>query len=93
MIRLCQIIAIAAGLAGCASSGATGGYARADGRATDSAQMRMALAQCQGEGAKEVGDYVTGEGAIPWAVGMATRGTKENAIVNACMARNGYLAQ
>lgn len=77
-------------LAGCASQ--PGSYYRADGRADD-AQLRLVLAQCRGEGAAAVGDYVTGEGPIPWAFGQASRSSKETAVVNACMARNGYLAQ
>jgi hypothetical protein len=78
-------------LSGCVSQ-PTAPYSRVDGRPIDSAQMRAVLAQCQGEGAVAVGDYVTGEGAIPWAVGTFSRSSKESAVVNACMARNGYLA-
>lgn len=68
-------------------------FVRADGRPVDVARARLALAQCQGEGATAVGDYVTGEGAVGWTAGMITRSSKETAVVNACMARNGYLTQ
>jgi hypothetical protein len=66
-------------------------YARTDGRPVDPAQQRAVLAQCQGEEATAVVDYVTGEGAIPWIAGMATRSSKEATVTNACMARNGYI--
>jgi len=82
---------LAAILPSCASQ-PTGPYSRVDGRPIDAAQMRAVLAQCRGEGAIAVGDYVTGEGAIPWAVGTFSRSSKESAVVNACMARNGDLA-
>ena len=78
-------------LVGCASQPA--GYLRADGKSSDPSQMQLVLAQCRGEGATAVADYVTGEGAIPWAAGMASRSSKETAVINGCMARNGYLAQ
>lgn len=84
------IIAIVGTLAGCASQPA--GYIRADGR-QDEAQLRLALAQCRAEGARGVVDYVTGEGAVPFIVGSASRSSKEQTIVNGCMARNGYLSQ
>jgi hypothetical protein len=78
-------------LAGCASAGSRG-YIRADGRPADALQTRAMLAQCKGEGATAVVDYVGGEGAIPWAVGLGSRSAKESAVVDACMARNGYVA-
>jgi hypothetical protein len=85
---LCALVLLSA----CASQ-PTGPYSRVDGRPADPNQMRAVLAQCRGEGAVAVGDYVTGEGAIPWAVGTFSRSSKESAVVNACMARNGYLGQ
>jgi hypothetical protein len=66
---------------------------RTDGRPIDVAQGRSALAQCQGEGARSVEDQVYAGGLIPWVGAVASRSSKENAITNACMARNGYLAQ
>ena len=84
-------LAVVLGLAGCATAPTS--YLRADSRPTDPAQMQLTLAQCQGEGAASVVDYVPGDGAIPWAFGQASRSSKEAAIVKACMARNGYLAQ
>lgn len=86
------VLVLALAVAGCAVRQSTG-FIRADGRAVDSGQIRLALAQCQGEGATAVGDYVGGEGAVPWAAGMMSRSSKEAAVVNACMARAGYLAQ
>src|SRR5262245_43905736 len=83
-------------LAGCASqlpSAAALSYVRADGRPTDTAQVRLTLAQCPSDGATAVGDYVTGERAVPWAAGMISRSSQETGVVNGCMARNGYLAQ
>ena len=82
-------------LAGCASQPSTSSmsYARVDGRPTGEAQARAALPQCQGEGARSVDDQVYAGGLIPWVGAVASRSSKENTITNACMARNGYLAQ
>jgi hypothetical protein len=68
------------------------GYVRTDGHAVDAVQLRAVMAQCQGEAARGVTDYVTGEGAVPWVAGMVTRSSKETTLANACMARNGYVA-
>ena len=75
-------------LTGCATQPASTvalNYVRTDGRPNDIAQMASALAQCQAEGARSVDDQV-------YAAGVS-RSSKETAITNACMARNGYLAQ
>jgi hypothetical protein len=55
-------------------------YVRTDGAPVDSAQERAVLAQCKGEGVtvtpQEPTDYFH---------------QREAAIINACMARNGYI--
>jgi hypothetical protein len=82
-------------LSGCATQPSTSSlnYVRADGRPTDEAQARIVLAQCQGEGARSVDDQVYASGVVPWVGAVVSRSSKENTITNACMARNGYLAQ
>jgi len=40
-----------------------------------------------------VDDQVYAGGPIPWVGAVISRSSKENTITNACMARNGYLAQ
>lgn len=84
-------LVVVLGLAACSTAPTS--YMRADARPTDTAQMQSILAQCQYEGATSVVD-VPGDGAIPpFAFGQGTRASKEAAIVKACMARNGYVAQ
>jgi hypothetical protein len=59
-------------------------YIRIDGAAVDVAQEQSALAQCKGEGAT----------AVPTGTETATqfeRQRKERAVIDACMARNGYI--
>jgi hypothetical protein len=91
--RICGVIAAALSLCGCATQTSGGmNYARVDGAPVNESQMRAVLAQCQAEAAKSVSDYVTGEGAIPWAAGMMSRSSKEATITKGCMARNGYLS-
>ena len=83
-------------LGGCATQPASTGalnYVRTDGRPNDIAQTASALAQCQGEGARSVDDQVYAAGVVPWIGAVVSRSSKENTITNACMARNGYLAQ
>jgi len=94
-MRIFQIMTVSCFvLSGCASQATTASsYVRTDGRPIDELQARAALAQCQGEGATAVVDYVPGDGVIPWATGVASRSSKETAVINACMARNGYVAQ
>jgi hypothetical protein len=86
-------ISLAAILSGCATQSGGLNYARVDGAPINEAQMRAVLAQCQAEAAKSVGDYVPGEGPVPWAAGVLSRSSKETTIANGCMARNGYLSQ
>jgi hypothetical protein len=92
-----RIVMLAMGivLSGCASQPSTSSlnYARADGRPTGEAQARVVLAQCQGEGARAVDDQVYAAGVVPWVGAVVSRSSRENTITNACMARNGYLAQ
>ena len=90
--RACLLIL---GLAGCASQsfGTAASYVPADGSPVDLIQMKAVLAQCQSEGAIYVKDHPSDEGPFPWLAGMVSRSSKEDAVINACMARNGYLAQ
>lgn len=80
----------AVALSGCASHPSS--YQRTDGRPTEPAQMRSALAQCKAEGAVATGNAGNTLGPIPWIVAMATKPSQESTFVDACMARNGYLA-
>ena len=88
-------IALTAAIAlmGCATRLSSSSYVRLDGRPTDAAQTRVMLAQCEGEGAFTVGDDVTREGAIHGVAGMFSRSSREDAVTNACMVRNGYILQ
>jgi hypothetical protein len=94
-IRIAMLGAACLALSGCASQQSTTAlnYVRTDGRTTDTTQAQAVLAQCQGEGARSVGDQVYANGVIPWVTAVSSRSSKENTITNACMARNGYLAQ
>lgn len=90
----CLVLVLAVGLGSCASQGSSsGGFVRADGQQADQAQARLAVAQCQGEAAMAVQARPAAAGPIPWAVGQAQRSSGETAVMNACMARNGYLSQ
>jgi hypothetical protein len=84
-------IALTAAIAlmGCATRPSSSSYVRLDGRPTVAAQTRAMLAQCEGEGAFTVADYVTREGMA----GMFSRSSKEEAVTDACMVRNGYILQ
>jgi hypothetical protein len=77
------VIASAALLAGCAHQQQQ--YLRTDGAPLNNAQAQATLAQCKGEGATTV----AGEGG-----GLLTRlerDRKEKVVIDACMARNGYI--
>ena len=87
------ILTAAIALIGCATRPSSSSYVRLDSRPTDAAQTRAMLAQCEGEGAFTVGDDVTREGTIPRMSGMFSRSSKEDAVTNACMVRNGYILQ
>ena len=80
------LIAIAIALGGCAAQYMNASmYTRTDNRAVDAAQEQATLAQCKGEGATAA--QVNRGGPY----GVVERERKEAAIVNACMARNGYV--
>jgi uncharacterized protein YceK len=64
-------------LSGCASQ--LSHYVRTDGAPVDQAQAKATLAQCKGEAATTV----HGEGV--------TEIRKEDTVISACMARNGYI--
>ena len=81
MGRLLMPAMLAVVLAGCASQMK---YVRTDGAPVDPAYQRAMLAQCKGEGAT----------AVPspnGAVDALDAARKEANIINACMARNGYI--
>jgi hypothetical protein len=72
------LIAIAIALGGCASHSSA--YSRTDGVPVDPLHQQATLAQCKGEAATAV--VQTTGGAY---------GAKEATLVDACMARNGYI--
>ncbi len=72
---LAAILALA--LTGCASQ-LKQQYVRTDGASVDNTDMQAALGQCKGEAANS--NLKPNRNA----------GTQDAAIVNACMARNGY---
>ena len=80
------LIAIAIALSGCAAQYMNASmYTRTDGAPVDAAKQQARLAQCKGEGSTAAqvnrgGPYGVVEGA-----------RKEAAVVDACMARNGYI--
>ena len=76
------LIASALALGGCSSH--SGGYARTDGVPVDPLHQQTTLAQCKGEGAS-AGVQTGGP------IGVVERERREAAVVNACMARNGYI--
>ena len=79
------LIAIAIALGGCAATKSTLNYARTDGAPVDAAKEEAVLTQCKGEGATTPVQSTGG------ASGMIDRAQKEAAVVDACMARNGYI--
>jgi hypothetical protein len=75
------LIASALALGGCASQSSALKYTRTDGKPADPAQQQSALAQCKGEAVSGTVDPLQ-------AVAQAR---KEAAVIDACMARNGYI--
>jgi hypothetical protein len=61
-------------------------YTPTNNRAVDAAQQQATLAQCKGEGATAAVQVIPGG---PY--GVVERERKEAAVVDACMARNGYI--
>ena len=84
MRELLIAIASALALSGCSSH--SSGYARTDGVPIDPLHQQTTLAQCKGEGATAAAQANRGG---PY--GVVERERKEAAVVNACMARNGYI--
>ena len=78
------LIAMALALGACSSH--SGGYTRTDGVSVDPLHQQSTLAQCKGEGATAT---VQANPGGPY--GVVERERKEAAVVNACMARNGYI--
>ena len=78
------LIAMALALGACSSH--SGGYTRTDGVSVDPLHQQATLAQCKGEAATAPVQVNPGG---PYGVVEGAR--KEAAVVNACMARNGYI--
>jgi hypothetical protein len=78
-------IVVAIAVSGCAAQKSTLNYTRMDNRAVDAAQEQATLAQCKGEAATAPVQFTGG----PY--GVVERERKEAAIIDACMARNGYI--
>ena len=80
------LIAIAIALSGCAAQYMNASmYTRTDGAPVDAAKQQATLAQCKGEG-------VSGPGLTDGTVyGAVAQAQKESTLVDACMARNGYI--
>jgi len=77
-------------LGGCVTA-AEPGYVRASGR-TSPQQVRLALAQCQGEAAATPqGFYVVGAGWVGFAGNLMARAAQVDSVTSACMARYGYV--
>jgi hypothetical protein len=76
---------MAIALAGCAATQNASMYTRSDGAPVDAAKEQAVLAQCKGEGATAAVQTTGG------AYGVVDRARKEVDVVNACMARNGYI--
>jgi hypothetical protein len=76
---------MAIALGGCAATRSNLNYTRADNRAVDAAQEQATLAQCKGEAANAAVQSTGG------AIGVVERARKETTLVDACMARNGYI--
>jgi hypothetical protein len=77
------LIAMALTLGACSSHSSE--YARTDGVSVDRVHEQATLAQCKGEAATAPGQ------TVPSPYGVVERERKENTIIDACMARNGYI--
>jgi hypothetical protein len=80
------LVAIALVLGGCAAQRSNASSTCTDNRSIDAAQQQATLAQCKGEGATAAVQAIPGG---PY--GVVDRERKEAAVVDACMARNGYI--
>ena len=79
------LIAMALVLAGCAAQRSSASYTRTDGAPVDAAKEQATLAQCKGEG-------VSGTGLTDGTVyGSVAQAHKEKTLIEACMARSGYI--
>ena len=75
------LIVVAIALGGCAAQRLNFSmYTRTDGRPVDAAKQQAALAQCKGEAVRAPLDPQ----GVDW-------GRKEKIIIDACMARSGYI--
>ena len=86
MRTLLLVIATAGALALSGCSSYRSAYTRTDGVPVDPLHQQATLAQCKGEGAT-VAVQVSPGGPM----GVVEGARKEAAVVNACMARNGYI--
>ena len=79
------LLATAVVLGGCAAHQSTLNYTRTDGAPIDAAKKQATLVQCKGEAATAPVQ------TVPSPYGVVERARKENTIIDACMARNGYI--
>ena len=82
------LIVVALALAGCADHKSTPNYTRTDGAPVDPEKVQAVLAQCKGEAATGAGS--SDPGIIPY-YGEIAQQRKETTLLDACMARNGYI--
>jgi len=78
------LIAMALALSGCADHKSTPNYTRTDGAPVDPEKVQAVLAQCKGEAGS------SDPGIIPY-YGEIAQSRKETTLLDACMARNGYI--
>jgi hypothetical protein len=81
------LIAMAIALSGCSDHKSTPNYTRTDGAPVDPAKVQVVLAQCKGEAAT---GGSSDPGIIPY-YGEIAQQRKETTLIDACMARNGYI--
>jgi hypothetical protein len=75
-------------MAGCSSNQSI--WSRVDGKPVDVPQFQAVMAQCKAEGAQNAPGWV-GSGLGGMAIAASASHSKQNDIVNGCLARNGYI--
>ena len=89
LARACSILGLLL-LCACATAPPPPQYmVRATGR-TPHERMQSVLTQCRGEAAATPQSLYISGGLIGLAGTLAARGIQDDAIISACMARNGY---
>jgi hypothetical protein len=79
------VLLAALALAGCASQVQPSAYRRIDGQPADATRTQAVLAQCKGEAA--LVPQSGGGGPVGMIVATSDQATRENAVLDACMAR------